>query len=252
MHFRSATVVAPRRPAPGSFPLRIVMAKDGTTSMDSTGRRQRVSQAPDGYLHGPGAGTEATLRALAKAASAETVVLVEGISDQIAVETLAARQGRDLDAERVVVLPAGGAHGMTRYLTQFGPAGAGLRLAGLCDAGEEHVVRRGLAVAGIGSAGTRTDMERLGFYVCVEELEGELLRAIGTASAETLLDSQGDLGSFRTLQGQPGWRGQAADAQLRRFLSSGATRKIRYAQVLAGAVDLDLLPHPLQAVLSRA
>ncbi|HKA95765.1 MAG TPA: TOPRIM nucleotidyl transferase/hydrolase domain-containing protein [Streptosporangiaceae bacterium] len=220
--------------------------------MDITKRRELASRLLDGYVHGPAAATEATARALAKVAAAEAVVLVEGVSDQIAVETLAARRGRDLSAERVVVLPMGGAHAITRYLTQFGPAGAGLGLAGLCDIGEENVVRRGLASAGIGSPRTRADMERLGFYVCVEDLEDELIRAIGTTRVEVLIDSQGDLGSFRSLQGQPEWRSQPAGAQLRRFLGSGARRKLRYARLLAGSVDLDRLPQPLDALLTCA
>lgn len=220
--------------------------------MDITKRRELASRLLDGYVHGPAAATEATARALARAPAAKAILLVEGISDQIAVETLAARRGRDLVAERVVVVPTGGAHAITRYLTQFGPAGAGLRLAGLCDAGEESVVRRGLARAGIGTPGTRADMERLGFYVCVEDLEDELIRAIGAARVEALIDSQGDSGSFRSLQRQPEWRGQPAQAQLRRFLGSGATRKLRYARLLAGAVDLDRLPHPLEAVITQA
>jgi hypothetical protein len=220
--------------------------------MDITKRRELASRLLDGYVHGPAAATEATARALAKVAAAEAVVLVEGVSDQIAVETLAARRGRDLSAERVVVLPMGGAHAIARYLTQFGPAGAGLGLAGLCDIGEENVVRRGLASAGIGSPRTRADMERLGFYVCVEDLEDELIRAIGTTRVEVLIDSQGDLGSFRSLQGQPEWRRQPAGAQLRRFLGSGARRKLRYARLLAGSVDLDRLPHPLDALLTCA
>jgi hypothetical protein len=219
--------------------------------MDITRRRELASRLLAGYVHGPAAATEATARALAKTTAAQAIVLVEGISDQIAVETLAARLGQDLAAGRVVVLPAGGAHAMTRYLARFGPAGAGLRLAGLCDAGEENVVRRGLASAGIGSPRTRAGMERLGFYVCVEDLEDELIRAIGTAGVEALIDSQGDLGSFRSLQQQPGWRGQPAGAQLRRFLGSGSRRKLRYARLLAGSVDLNRLPHPLEAVLTR-
>lgn len=220
--------------------------------MDSTTRRELASRLLDGYVHGPAAATRATALALEKAAAAEAVVLVEGISDQIAVETLVARRGRDLPAERVVILPTGGAHAFARYLRQFGPAGAGLRLAGLCDVGEEDVVRRGLASTGIGSAWTRADMERLGFCICVEDLEDELIRAVGAAGVEALIDSQGDLGSFRSLQRQPEWRGQPAAAQLRRFLGSGATRKIRYARLLAGAVDLDRLPHPLEALLTWA
>ena len=218
--------------------------------MDITRRRELARQLLDGYVHGPAAATEATARALAKAAAAEAVVLVEGISDQIAVETLAARRGRDLGAERVVVVPAGGAHAMTRYLKRFGPTGAGLRLAGLCDADEEHMVRRGLASAGLGSPATRAGMARLGFYVCVEDLEDELIRAIGAAGVEALIDSQGDLGSFNSLQRQPEWRGRPTGAQLRRFLGSGARRKIRYARLLAGSVALDRLPHPLAALLT--
>jgi hypothetical protein len=220
--------------------------------MDIARRRELAGLLLDGYVHGPAAATQGTARALAKAASAQAVVLVEGISDQIAVETIAARRGRDLDAERVAVVPAGGAHAMARYLTHFGPAGAGLRLAGLCDIGEEEVVRRGMASAGIGSPGTRAGMERLGFYVCVEDLEDEFIRALGTARVEALIDSQGDLGSFRSLQRQPEWRGRPAGAQLRRFLGSGATRKLRYARLFAGAVGLDRLPHPLEALLTSA
>jgi hypothetical protein len=110
--------------------------------MDITRRRELAGRLLDGYGLGPAATAKATARALARVAAAEAVVLVEGISDQIAVETLAVRRGRDLDAEGVVVLPIGGAHAMRRYLTKFGPAGAGLRLAGLCDLGEESIVRR--------------------------------------------------------------------------------------------------------------
>jgi hypothetical protein len=219
--------------------------------MDITRRRELAGRLLDGYVHGPEAATEATARALAKVADAQAVVLVEGISDQIAVETAAVRRGRDLSAEHVVVLPMGGAHALARYLTQLGPAGAGLRLAGLCDVGEEDVVRRGLASAGIGSPRTRAGLERLGFFVCVEDLEDELIRAVGVGRVEELVDTQGDLGSLRSLQRQLEWRGQPAGAQLWRFLGSGATRKLRYARLLTGAVDLDRMPRPLEAVLAR-
>jgi hypothetical protein len=139
--------------------------QDGQASMDIAKRRELANRLLDGYVHGPAAATEATARALAKVPAAEAIVLVEGISDQIAVETLAARRGQDLGARHVAVLPIGGAHAIARYLTQFGPAGAGLRIAGLCDIGEESVVRRGLASAGVGSPGSRADMGQLGFYV---------------------------------------------------------------------------------------
>ncbi len=269
---------------------------DDTSSMNFAKRRELASRLLDGYVHGPAAATAATTRALAKVAAAQTVVLVEGISDQIAVETLARRRDRDLDAEGVVVLPMGGAHSIARYLALLGPDGAGLRLAGLCDLAEVDVFRRRLTEAGLagdglagdglagdglagdgpagdglagdGPAGdglagdglaggrgpreAREDLERLVFYVCVEDLEDELIRAIGVAQVEVLIDSQGDLGSFRSLQRQPQWRGQPARAQLRRFLAAGSRRKLRYARLLVGAIALDRLPHPLDSVLTVA
>jgi hypothetical protein len=203
-----------------------------------------------GYVSGPGAATAATAAALPRAAAARAVVLVEGISDQIAVETLASRQRRDLAAEGIVVLPVGGAHGVARYLRLFGPAGTGARLAGLCDEAEEHIVRRGLAAAGLGAAGSRAELERLGFSVCVADLEDELVRAAGTALAAEVLAAHGDLGKFRTMQRQPAWRGKDEGAQLRRFLGAGARRKLRYARLLTEAIDPDRIPRPLEAVLA--
>ena len=72
------------------------------------------------------------------------VVLVEGISDKLALETLALRRGRDLAAEGVSVLPVGGAQAFGRFLNLYGPGGSDVGLAGLCDAGEEGELRRAL------------------------------------------------------------------------------------------------------------
>jgi predicted ATP-dependent endonuclease of OLD family len=55
-----------------------------------------------------------------KGAAARAVVLVEGISDQRALETLAERRGRDLDVEGVRIVPIGGAHAIGRFLARFG------------------------------------------------------------------------------------------------------------------------------------
>ena len=203
-----------------------------------------------GYVTGPAAATEATAVALPRAAAARAVVLVEGVSDQIAVETLARRRGRDLAAEGIAVLPTGGAGGITRYLRLFGPEGTGARLAGLCDAAEEHLVRGGLAAAGLGSPGSRADLERLGFFVCVQDLEDELIRAAGPALAAEVLAAYGDLAAFRTIQRQPAWRGRDEAAQLRRFLGAGSKRKLRYARLLTEAIELDRIPRPLEAVLA--
>ena len=61
------------------------------------------------------------------------------MSDQAALETLAARRGRDLQGDGVFVVPMGGATNIGHFLGWFGPRGFGVRLGrGLCDAGEEH------------------------------------------------------------------------------------------------------------------
>ncbi len=185
------------------------------------------------------------------AQQAGAVVLVEGVSDQGAVEALAERRGRDLAAEGISVVPIGGAQAIGKFLRQFGPQGLDLRLAGLYDAAEEGEFRRGLERAGLGSQLTRADMERLGFYGCDADLEDELIRALGAASVEAVVDAQGDLGSFRTLQKQAAWRGRPTEEQLRRFMGSGGRRKIRYGRLLVEALDLDRVPRPLDLVLAH-
>ena len=179
------------------------------------------------------------------------VVLVEGISDQFAVEALAKRRGRDLDAENISVVPIGGAQAIGKFLSVFGPQGLDVRLAGLCDAAEEGDFRRGLERAGLGFDLSRVEMEGLGFFVCVADLEDELIRALGATSVEQVIDGQRELGSFRTLQKQPAWHGRTTEDQLRRFMGSGARRKIRYARLLVEALDLTRVPRPLDLVLAH-
>lgn len=178
-----------------------------------------------------------------------TVVLVEGASDQQAIEALAERQGRNLAAEGVSIVAMGGAQAIGRFLRQYGPRGENLRLAGLCDLQEETDLRRGLERAGLGSDLTREDMEGLGFYVCVRDLEDELIRAHGSAGVERVAEAKGDLQSFRTLQKQPVWQGRPAEEQLRRWMGSGGRRKVRYAAYLVEALELTKMPRPLTGVL---
>jgi hypothetical protein len=179
------------------------------------------------------------------------VVLVEGVSDRRAVEALAGRIGLDLAAEGVSVVSIGGAQAIGRFLGRFGPARLDVRLAGLCDAGEERDFRRGLERAGLGSDLTRSGMERLGFYVCEADLEDELIRALGAEAVQEVVETHGDLGPFRTLQKQPGWRGRPVEDQLRRFMGSGGSRKTRYAGHLVEALALEAMPRPLVSVLDH-
>ena len=196
-------------------------------------------------------GLLATAAARLDGAALRAVVLVEGASDQAAVETLAARRGRDLPAEGVVVVAMGGATNITRYLEVFGPHGADVRLSGLCDAQELPVFRRGLERAGLGRVTSREDLEALGFFVCDADLEDELIRALGVEAVEHVVTEAGELRSLRTLQKQAAQQGRGSVAQLRRFIGSRGGRKIRYGQLLVDALDLDRVPAPLDAVLER-
>ena len=218
--------------------------------MDSERRRRLAREVLDGYFSGPDAQLAATATALATIESARCVVVVEGISDQIALDALAARCGRDLGAEGVVIVPVGGAHAITRYLVRFGPEGAGLAVTGMCDAGEEDIVRRALELSGFGTPQNRAEMEDFGFFVCVKDLEDELIRASSRDAIKTLLESQGDLPAFLTLQQQPAWREQAFDAQMHRWLRAGSRRNLRYARLLVDALDLNQIPRPLEALMA--
>src|SRR5690242_3393472 len=92
------------------------------------------------------------------------VVLVEGTSDRNAVEALARRRGRDLEAEGVAVVPMGGYGNLPRFLERF----RDVRRAGLYDAGEETHFLRALGCK------DRDELERAGFYACTRDLEDEL------------------------------------------------------------------------------
>jgi hypothetical protein len=198
------------------------------------------------------------------------VVLVEGVSDQRALEALAERRGRRLGTEGVAVEPIGGSKNIGNFLARFGPEGSNVRLAGLCDLAEEGDFRRGLERAGLGANLDRAQMERLGFFVCEADLEdelirslghasverivasrGELIRAHGPAAVEEILAANGDLGPFRTFQKQPEWRARSVHEQLRRFIGTHSGRKATYAALLVRALDLDRVPRPLDGVLAH-
>lgn len=180
------------------------------------------------------------------------VVLVEGMSDQRALETLAARRRRDLAAEGIAVVPMGGATTIGHFLARYGPRASDVKLAGLCDAGEARYVGRCLERAGVGPAGDPTEMEALGFYVCHADLEDELIRALGPQRVEEVIAAQGELGSLRILQQQPAQRSRTVQQQLRRFMGSRGGRKQHYAPLLVDALDLDNVPRPLDGVLDHA
>ena len=160
-----------------------------------------------------------------------SVVLVEGITDRIALEAVAAKLGRDLTADGIEIVPIGGAQAVRRAAALH----EGEHVVGLCDAGEERWFRRVLGDA---------------TYVCVENLEDELIRALDAAHVEQVVAAQGDLDIFRSFQNQPAWRGRSTESQLVRWMHNG-DRHHRYPPLLIAALEPDRIPRPLTGVLER-
>jgi hypothetical protein len=166
------------------------------------------------------------------------VVLVEGVSDRLALEALASRLGRDLEAEGVDVVPMGGYGNLPRALDQH----RGARIAGLYDSGEERHFLRALGCA------DRDALEQAGFYACTRDLEDELTRALGPEGVERVLAEQDELRAFRTYQKQPAHRARPLEEQLHGFMWN---RKQKYAALLVEAIALDRIPRPLERVLAH-
>lgn len=159
------------------------------------------------------------------------VILVEGRSDRRALEALAGRRGRDLEAEGISIVAIGGAQAVRRYVERLHPDA---RLAGLCDRGEERHFRRAFE-----------RIERVdSVFVCDRDLEDELVRALGPTRVEEVLASENVLMRFRSFQQQPAWRGRDVLEQLHRFMSKDL------AVPLVNALDLDRVPDPLDGVLA--
>ena len=178
------------------------------------------------------------------------IVIVEGLSDQLALNEVARRLGRDLEAEGVSIVPIGGAHGIARFLAALARDGSDVRLAGLCDAREEIVFRKALESSGRGVALDREQMERLGFFVCTADLEDELIRALGVASAVKVIEAQGDLQPWQTFQKQPAQRGRSTHDQLRRFVRSISGRNPKYVRAFIEALEPSQIPRPLRQLLA--
>ena len=155
-------------------------------------------------------------------------VLVEGVTDRIALEAVARRLGLGLDG--IEIVPIGGAQAIRRAAAQYD----GDRVAGLCDAGEERYFRRVLGDA---------------THVCRVDLEDELIRALGAERVQEVVAAQGELDTFRNFQNQLYWRGRPVESQLRRWLQNGG-RRHRYPPHLVEAMEPAEIPRPLAGVLA--
>jgi hypothetical protein len=161
-------------------------------------------------------------------------VLVEGPSDVAAVEAVARRRDLDLAAAGIAVVTVGGYGG-------FAAAAAAVEQSAvvvLCDAKEARWVARALPGAAV--------------HVCDIDLEDELIRALGLAAVEAIIAAEGDGARLAGFRRQPAQQGRAPEAQVRRFLGTTSGRKVRYAGLLAEALDPGAVPVPLAGVLTDA
>lgn len=83
------------------------------------------------------------------------------------------------------------------------------------------------------------------------DLEDELIRALGIAGTERVVEAAGELPSLRRMQRQPAQLDRPPQDRLRRFVGTRSGRKIRYGRLLVDALDLELTPAPLDLVLDH-
>jgi hypothetical protein len=169
------------------------------------------------------------------------VLVVEGGSDRAALEAVALRQGRELAAEGVRIVAVGGATNVRRFFAS--DAARAVRVTVLCDRAEEVVVRRAWAQAGRSGPGP-------GIFVCVADLEEELIRAAGVTGVLDVVAAQHEDRSFAALRQQPAHRNRPFADVLRRFMGSRSGRKATYARLLVEALSLDAVPAPLEEALA--
>ncbi|MFK4728075.1 ATP-dependent endonuclease [Agromyces mediolanus] len=183
--------------------------------------------------------------------SSRVAILVEGDSDAVVVERLASARGLRLEGgpDGAALISLRGVTNIRRVVTELRSAHPTTRLVGLADAPEERVVAAALAPDG--ALPDRAELERRGFFVCVRDLEDELIRALGTDVVEDAVRELGETGRFATFQRQPEWRDRPRAAQLHRFAGSGAGRKRALAERLAERLDARTTPAPLRALLDR-
>lgn len=170
-------------------------------------------------------------------AEVTTALLLEGDSDCAAIEATARALGRDLIDQGVIIVSMGGATNIGRVVDEYGPGGRDLELVGLCDATERPLFARYLDDDDI--------------YVCQDDLEDELLRAMGVDEMMRFIESQGERKGFETMQKQPHQRDRSIEQQLHRYCGIRAGRKVRYARGMVEWLPAERIPLPLRRLVTH-
>jgi predicted ATPase len=178
---------------------------------------------------------------------ARQVVFVEGITDYQAVRAVAAKLGRNLDAEGVAVVALDGAASLATFLQIMGPYGLDLPVCGICDVDYEADWCSDLTAVGL-TVASRQDLNALGFYVSDRDLEDELLTAIGTTAAQMVFANEGATARFQSYAQQPANQGKTLHDQIRGFVQS---KKVYWTPRLAAAVTPAAVPSSIQDLLNH-
>lgn len=178
------------------------------------------------------------------------VVLLEGRSDVAALRAAAAVRGAPLEPHLVQLVDMGGATNIRRHVrAKLHPAYPATVL-GLCDAGEAPFFLRALRAEGL-PVDQPDDMAEHGFHVCHDDLEDELIRALGVERVVGLLHELGLAEPFDIFCRQPAWRGRGVHRQLHRFVGTTSGRKEALAAAFASALEPALVPSPLARLLDQ-
>lgn len=116
--------------------------------------------------------------------TARAIILVEGVTDQAIVKTVAEKLRHDLDRLGITVVALDGAGGFKMALRLFGSNGFHVPHWGLVDAREASDVASYLGVS-------EAVLDDHGFVVCVEDLEDECVKNLGRRRHAELLCASG-------------------------------------------------------------
>ena len=157
------------------------------------------------------------------------VILVEGITDRLALEAVAGRLGVDLGG--VAIVPIGGAQAVRRAAAEY----EGEHVVGLCDAGEERYFRRVLGDA---------------TFVCRRTSRTSCSAPSACRASRSCSKRRASSRRSATSRTSP----HGAAARRRRDCRAGSSRptgrRYRYLPLLVEMLEPDEIPAPLVGVLA--
>jgi putative ATP-dependent endonuclease of OLD family len=162
--------------------------------------------------------------------TARRIAAVEGISDRIVLQRVAALTGLNLDRLGVSVVETGGSGSMGAIIKLFGTSGFNVPLTILIDADAAAGTAKKLGVAA-------ADLNANGVWISTPDLETEYVTALGAATVWAAIDASSLFSPNErascTVTGPGGTR---ADDDVSAFCRR-SRYKVKAAMVVAGLLD---------------